>query len=117
MPINADKIRETLVLPFPGPLFQRELQIPAPSSAPKEPAGNQRQKQPDPAEEHGHAGSTDAARQRHDACHAATAHGEKTHPPARQPICIADPPPHLESLHSPTHSMFLSSWGGHHAYV
>ena len=62
-----------------GPLFQGELQVPAPSCPPKDPAGDQWQEQLDPAEEHGHARPTDAARQRHDACHAATTYGERTH--------------------------------------
>lgn len=62
-----------------GPLFQRELQVPAPSSSPKDPARNQWQEQPDPAEEHGHAGPADAACQRHDSGDAATTHGERRH--------------------------------------
>lgn len=68
----------SLVPPL-GPLLQGELQVPAPSSPPKDPAGDQRQEQPDPAEEHGHAGPADAARQCHDSWHAATANGERTH--------------------------------------
>lgn len=66
-------------IPPSGPLFQGELQVSAPSTPPKDPAGDQWQEQPDPAEEHGHAGPTDAARQRHDARHAATTYGERTH--------------------------------------
>lgn len=59
-----------------GPLLQGELQVPAPSSPPKDPAGDQWQEQPNSAEKHGHAGPADAARQRHDTWHAAAAGGE-----------------------------------------
>ena len=62
-----------------GSLFQGELQVSAPSSPPKDPAWDQWQEQPDPAEEHGHAGPADAARQCHDSWHAATTYGERTH--------------------------------------
>lgn len=62
-----------------GPLFQGELQVPAPSSPSKDPTGDQWQEQSDPAEEYGHARPTDAARQCHDAWHAATTYGERTH--------------------------------------
>ncbi len=68
-----------LCVPPSGPLFQGELQVPAPSSPPKDPAWDQWQEQPDPAEEHGHAGPADAACQCHDAWHAATTYGEGTH--------------------------------------
>lgn len=59
-----------------GPLLQGKLQVPAPSSPPKDPAGDQWQEQPNSAEKHGHAGPADAARQRHDTWHAAAAGGE-----------------------------------------
>lgn len=61
-----------------GPLLQRELQVPTSSSTPEDAAGDQRPKQPDPAEEHGHARSADADRQCHHAWQSASAHGEKT---------------------------------------
>lgn len=69
----------SLFFPVLGPLLQRELQVPAPSSSPKDSAGDQWQEQPDPTEEHGHAGPADAARQRHDPWHATPANGESAH--------------------------------------
>ena len=60
-------------------MFQRELQVPAPSPPSKDTAGDQWQKQPDPAEEYGHAGPADATCQCHDAWHTATTYGEGTH--------------------------------------
>lgn len=45
----------------PGPLHARKLQVPAPACPPEDPAGDQRAKQPDPAEDSGgHVGSADA---------------------------------------------------------
>lgn len=44
-----------------GPVHARELQIPPPARSPEDPAGNQRAKQPDPAEDgRCHVGATDA---------------------------------------------------------
>lgn len=44
-----------------GTLHARELQIPPPARPPEDPAGDQRAKQPDPAEDSGrHVGPTDA---------------------------------------------------------
>lgn len=62
-----------------GPLLQGELQVPAPPSPSKNPARDQWQEQSDPAEEYGHAGPADAARQCNDARHTATPYGERTH--------------------------------------
>ena len=63
----------------PGPLLQGELQVPPSPCPSKDPAGDQWQEQPHPAEEHGHAGAADAAGQCHDARHTATTYGERTH--------------------------------------
>lgn len=62
-----------------GTLLQRELQVSAPSSPPKDSAGDQWQEQLDPAEKYGYAGPADAACQRHDARHTATTYGERTY--------------------------------------
>lgn len=59
-----------------GSLFQGELQVPAPSSTPKDPAWDQWQEQPDPAEEYGHAGPADAACQCYDSWGTATTYGK-----------------------------------------
>lgn len=90
----------------PGPLFQGELQVSTPSSPPKDPAGDQWQEQPDPAEEHGHAGPADAARERHDAWHAATTYGERTHTYEHTTATA-----HGEIIHAHTYAVLsLSAW-------
>lgn len=66
-----------------GSLLQGELQIPSSAPTLKNAAGDKWTEQLDSAEEHGHVGPANAARQRHDAWRPVTARGEhasKPHP-------------------------------------